>query len=214
MDLDSNVQILQVREYLDKVAKYRHQPAYSITMTGDGQGRPLPRTVGSADHLGPGHYPTDRDFPTGKRLDEHGVGVLTRSNRSPIVTAFSSEGRGRIHDPRYPGPGDYRPRPPGALSMENRDPRWTVPLDRKDKDRPLPRAKTAGDLLGPGSYQVQNRFDDLGWRKQMSLEKAARHNKEHWATKEWSHVLKCMRPTKPRGTASSPSLPPAPGAKT
>ena len=62
----------------------RNLPVFTIPKTGalDDLGRPLPRTGTSADHLAPGHYPVERDFPTtSRRYEEIPSGWLTRSAR-------------------------------------------------------------------------------------------------------------------------------------
>eukprot|EP00929_Paragymnodinium_shiwhaense_P083113 TRINITY_DN4414_c0_g3_i3.p1 TRINITY_DN4414_c0_g3~~TRINITY_DN4414_c0_g3_i3.p1 ORF type:complete len:214 (-),score=41.85 TRINITY_DN4414_c0_g3_i3:594-1235(-) len=208
MDLESNVHHLQLREYLDKVAKYRHQPVYTISLTALGQSRPLPFSKTAAAELAPGQYRTDRDFPCSNKLEEHVVGALTRSARVK-ATFMPSEERITYRDvDKVPGPGTYSASKPGCLSMEHKDPRWTIPESGKSTGRALPMTKSAADHLGPGYYPVKDPFKEISRSKSAKFERAARNNKEHWAAKEWSNVFRCMKP-KPPKSSSVPSLPPA-----
>ncbi|CAE7837828.1 unnamed protein product [Symbiodinium microadriaticum] len=62
---------LELRQYLGNFSTHRNLPCFTISKTSFGEdiGRPLPRTKTSADHLAPGHYPVDRDFPTKRRYE-------------------------------------------------------------------------------------------------------------------------------------------------
>jgi len=215
MDLDSKIHHLELRQYMDKVAKYRRSPVWSISYTDMGKDRPMPRDVTAADHLGPGTYRVDQDFPTrdgkGNLLPgTHGVGWLTRSARSKSWTQPVSL-RPDMITGTSPGPAHYNVGAVGALSQEFRQSKWTVPLACNLTGRPNPRKACAADHLAPGFrgdsslVPVQSRFSDLSWRKQMKLEKAAKANKEHWAKKEWSHVLGVVNP-KPKASCSMPQL--------
>lgn len=196
---------LHIRRYLGGFSQYRNHPAYTITRSYDGEaGRPLPRTKSAADHFGPGHYPVDRDFPLASRLEEQPAGTTTRSNPVKNVIMPYEDRRkasGRFDPGRdSPGPGAYA-NPEGSPGT----PGYTIPKHLADKGRPLPRAKAASDHLGPGWYNARNRFDEVGWRKTQGLKKAAKKNRETWASPQYSHIFRCMKSTTQR-CSSSPSL--------
>lgn len=211
MDLYSrNPDCLNVREYLGKFSNHRHQPVYSISRTGENYERPLPRQVTSADHLPPGQYRTDRDFPDREhRIEEVGVGLLTRSAKSKSIT-FPKEDLEllAVRERRFTtgstsslvGPGSYHNAlasgslKPGARSQETVLPAYTIPKMNMNKSRPLPREVSAADHIGPGAYEMPNRFNELGYRKSERLEKAAKNTKASWNQKEFSHIFDCMKP--------------------
>jgi len=238
---------LHVREYLDGIGAYRRQPVYSVTRTGETRGRPLPMQKTSADHLAPGAYKTDRDFPDRQhRLDECGVGWLTRSARSSQFTVSTEDlqklaererrfttgsttaivGPGRYHDDIYnataspsmsasdrSGDGKHFHAFPFRDLKETVLPCYTVPVNGKGKDRPLPRECGAADHLGPGTYDLPNKFNELGWRKLEKLERAAKKNKPAWSKKEFSHIFDCMKNKHPPHKSASEIALPASGKK-
>lgn len=211
MDLEStHPSNLNIREYLSNFTPHCRLPVYTISRTGYDRGRPLPRTVTSADHLPPGSYKTDRDFPDHKhRLDEVQVGWLTRSAWSKNYSVPKEDlVKLRIRESRFTcgstgdlvGPATYHSSieasslRPGARSTETVSPCHSIPKNLMNKTRPLPREVSAADHLGPGTYNMPNKFNELGWRKSEKLEKAAKHNKGAWAKKEFGHIFDCMKP--------------------
>mmetsp|Transcript_2463 Transcript_2463/g.6970 ORF Transcript_2463/g.6970 Transcript_2463/m.6970 type:complete len:224 (-) Transcript_2463:130-801(-) len=217
MDLFSNYppSPLHFKDYLSNFSTHRNEPAYTITRSGDGLGRPLPRTKSSADHLAPGHYPVDRDIVLGRSYEEIPAGHLTRSAspRSAFVPFEDREAaRERaLSSSKNPGPSHYSSPQLGSRSCETVMPSWTVPRHLADASRPLPRAVTAADHLGPGLYRLPGHFDGIGWRKAEQTERAARRTRETWAGPQYRHIFGRLkpgpRPALGRAT-SSPTLPP------
>lgn len=216
MDLQSEYPAVEnVREYIGHFSNHRVQPAYTITRTAANEdGRPMPRTKTAADHLAPGHYPVDRDFPSKRRFEEMPVGWLTRSARVKEVF-FPREDR--LHamarswpGGKNPGPGQYHEgtgAENGSRSQETVLPAWTVPKVNKEGGRPLPRTKTAADHLGPGIYKLPNKFTELSWRKTMKLERAARHTKDSWAGPQYSQMFSRIKPGPKSGIVKASSAP-------
>jgi hypothetical protein len=93
---------------------------------------------------------------------------------------------------------------PGARSQETVLPAYTFPKNF-GKSRPLPREVSAADHLGPGTYEMKNRFNELSFRKAEKLEKAAKNNKNTWAKKEFSHIFDCMKPRRDTGAMATTS---------
>lgn len=92
---------------------------------------------------------------------------------------------------------------PHPALTTTRQPEWSIPQNLKGTGRPLPRSKTAGDDLGPGTYDYRDKFSTMGWRKTRAIQKLAKKNKDHWAAPQYSLIFK-------RGSASScPALPAA-----
>mmetsp|Transcript_54056 Transcript_54056/g.101416 ORF Transcript_54056/g.101416 Transcript_54056/m.101416 type:complete len:222 (+) Transcript_54056:44-709(+) len=218
MDLVSEYpEYLELRQYLGNFSTHRNLPVFSISKTGFGDelGRPLPRTKTSADHLAPGHYPVDRDFPTKRRYEEVPSGWLTRSGRVKQVFMpyedRSEAFRRLLPGVKNPGPGQYgqlaQKRP--VRSQEGTTPEWTIPKSQAATGRPLPRQVTAADHLGPGLYQLPNRFTEIGWRKAKTLERAARNSRDTWAGPQYSQVFNRIKPGEKLGltkASSSPNL--------
>lgn len=199
---------LAYRNYLGSFSKYRKQPAFSISRTGETRSRPLPIPKTAAQHLSPGYYPTDRDLPQGNRAEEIQVGYLTRSaSRRHTNLATTSDRWNDILDNK-PGPGTYE-YTPCKICGETEYPSWSIPNSHSIGGRPIPRAKTAADDLGPGMYKMPNRFSEISARKQALLERAARNPKnvgEHWAGVQYSHVFRRINP-KLTKSLSSPLIP-------
>eukprot|EP00440_Ansanella_granifera_P021254 gb/GFBE01023073.1/.p1 GENE.gb/GFBE01023073.1/~~gb/GFBE01023073.1/.p1 ORF type:complete len:225 (+),score=32.84 gb/GFBE01023073.1/:1-675(+) len=207
---------LQYREYLGNFSTHRFQAVYTIPRSGElpEGGRPLPKTKSAADHLAPGYYPVDRDFPGKRRTEEIPVGWLTRSARvKQVFMPFEDREKAIMRSYpglKNPGPGDYYEgmgAEKGARSQERVLPSWTVPQVNKEGGRPLPRQKSAADHLGPGIYKLPNRFSELSWRKSMKLEKAARNNKDTWASGQYSQMFSRIKPGPKPGLNKSSSAP-------
>ncbi|CAJ1366945.1 unnamed protein product [Effrenium voratum] len=205
MDLESDYpDYLEFRKYLGNFSSHRNHPCFTISKTGihDELGRPLPRTRTSADHLAPGHYPVDRDFPTtARRYEEIPSGWLTRSAR--VKQVFQPyEDRSKVFQRtlpglKNPGPGHYHEGlsyKTGVRSEEHTTPEWTIPKGQEATGRPLPRDLTAADHLGPGMYQLPNRFSEISWKKLKTLEKAARNSRDTWAGPQYSQVFSRIKP--------------------
>mmetsp|Transcript_68779 Transcript_68779/g.199546 ORF Transcript_68779/g.199546 Transcript_68779/m.199546 type:complete len:213 (+) Transcript_68779:67-705(+) len=212
MDLHSQYpDHLRVRRYLGGFSQYRNQPEYTITRSYDQEsGRPLPLTKTAAGHFGPGHYPVERDFPLATRLEEIPAGATTRSTVAPRF-AMQCEDRRKSAERMLPGrdsPGPLAYRPLGQTPSA---PGYTIPKNLAATGRPLPRAKAASDHLGPGWYRTRNAFDEAGWRKSQALLRAAKRNRETWASPQYSHIFRCMKSTTQR-CASAPALPARDGA--
>eukprot|EP00435_Cladocopium_sp_Y103_P070781 s58_g36.t1 len=200
---------LELRKYLGNFSTHRNLPVFTISKTGveEELGRPLPRTQTSADHLAPGHYPVERDFPTTtRRYEEIPSGWLTRSSRVKQVL-MPYEDRRKVAERalpglKNPGPGHYYEHSlsyqTGVRSTEHTTPEWTIPKPKEGSGgRPLPREKTAADHLGPGRYQLPNRFTEISFRKIKTLEKAARNSRDTWAGPQYSQVFKRIKPLAP-----------------
>jgi hypothetical protein len=217
MDLESkHPDNLHIREYLGNFTPHCNLPTYTISRTGfDDTGRPMPRTKTSADHLPPGQYRTDRDFPDKKhRLDEVGVGWLTRSAWSKNYT-MPRENLDKLaarerrfttgSTPDLVGPNTYGVGLANSTKFDGHtSPVYSIPRNYQNKERPLPREVSAADHLGPGTYDLPNKFNELGWRKLEKLEKAAKRNKGAWAKKEFGHIFACMKP-RSGGAAAQPA---------
>mmetsp|Transcript_46983 Transcript_46983/g.102246 ORF Transcript_46983/g.102246 Transcript_46983/m.102246 type:complete len:220 (-) Transcript_46983:80-739(-) len=197
---------LKIREYLNNFSNHRREPAYSIMRTGEGRPRPIARAITSADHLPPGYYKTDRDFPSHDyRLQEVSAGFLTRSRR-PASISFQKEVARPAVENAYPGPGEYEHPRKGMRSQEHSLPSWTISDTGKGTSRPIPRDVTAADHLGPGLYRKRNHFNEIGWRTSLIVERAASKIKgDNWAAPQYSHVFNCMKPDLYKA-ASSPSI--------
>jgi len=204
---------LHFKDYLSNFSTHHREPSYTITRSNDGVGRPLPSLRTSADALAPGQYPVDRDVVTGRSYEEVPAGRLTRS-AAPRSAFMPYEDRlaaisRNLAGSGGPGPSDYSPQP-GALSRETAVPAWTVPRHLADSTRPLPRAVTAADHLGPGTYRAPGHFDGLGWRKGRQAERAARRSRETWASPQYRHIFGRLKPgPKPAlgKSATAPALP-------
>eukprot|EP00928_Gymnodinium_smaydae_P006416 TRINITY_DN12268_c0_g2_i1.p1 TRINITY_DN12268_c0_g2~~TRINITY_DN12268_c0_g2_i1.p1 ORF type:complete len:225 (-),score=32.05 TRINITY_DN12268_c0_g2_i1:251-925(-) len=203
-----------MRMYIGNMSTKLNMPDYTITRTDEDRvGRPMPRTVSAADHLGPGYYPVDRDFPGPYRSEEHGIGWLTRSANSrkfifPIEDREEAMMR-RYRGPGNPGPGTYHDKnlgaEKGARSQELVQPSWTVPRDRVVQGRPQPRSITAADHLGPGQHKLSDYFEGKGWKRTIVLEKAAKKLKDKDATWSGTQYGNIFRRSAGTG-ASAPSL--------
>jgi len=136
-------------------------------------------------------------------LDEVGVGWLTRSAWSKKY-GFSTEDLDKLaaRERRFTtgsttsavGPGTYHDDLLSPSLNREFNPVYTVPKSGKGGERPLPREVSAADHLGPGTYEMPNRFNEIGWRKTEKMEKAAKRSKDSWAQKEYSHIFNCMKP--------------------
>ncbi|CAK9041988.1 unnamed protein product [Durusdinium trenchii] len=206
MDLESDYPShLELRQYLGNFSAHRNLPVFTISKNGINaeMGRPLPRTQTSADHLAPGHYPVERDFPTtARRYEEIPSGWLTRSARVKHVF-MPFEDRDKIWQRnlpgvKNPGPGHYYHHglsyEQGLRSSEHTTPEWSIKASKETGGRPLPREKTAADHLGPGLYQLPNRFSEISWRTNKILDKAARTSRETWAGPQYSQVFQRIKP--------------------
>eukprot|EP00913_Durusdinium_trenchii_P035451 g33177.t1 len=128
---------LELRQYLGNFSAHRNLPVFTISKNGINaeMGRPLPRTQTSADHLAPGHYPVERDFPTtARRYEEIPSGWLTRSARVKHVF-MPFEDRDKIWQRnlpgvKNPGPGHYYHHglsyEQGLRSSEHTTPEWSI----------------------------------------------------------------------------------------
>ncbi|CAE8619556.1 unnamed protein product [Polarella glacialis] len=203
MDLESAYpDHLHLREYLGNFSNHSNVANYTFPKTqGKQSGRPLPMTKTSADHLAPGHYAVDRDFPGKRRSEDMPVGFLTRSANSHKFI-FGHEDRAQsflrtLTSVKNPGPGAYHEGTgpgAGARSQEIVQPSWTVPQVNKVGGRPLPRTKSGAEHLGPGCYQLPSKFTQLSWRKQMVMDKASKNNKDTWAGPQYSQVFARIKP--------------------
>lgn len=204
---------LSYSKYIGNFSQHDNAASYTITKTDAAKsGRPMPRAVTAADHFGPGQYPVDRDFPIGSRLEEMPVGWLTRSasHRNFVVPKEDRMEAIKRSWPglKNPGPGDYHAGTGarvGLRSSETEMPLYSVPQNLRKGGRPLPRSVTAADHLGPGSYPASDPFVTTGWRKNQALEKAAKRNKETWASPQYSHIFRCIKPEKSASTSSLPA---------
>mmetsp|Transcript_44049 Transcript_44049/g.101786 ORF Transcript_44049/g.101786 Transcript_44049/m.101786 type:complete len:211 (+) Transcript_44049:79-711(+) len=183
---------LQFKSYLSHFSTHRQEPSYTITRSGEGYGRPLPRTRTCADHLAPGHYPVERDVVLGHSFEEFPAGRATtcaraRSAFMPLEDRENAYLR-IFSVSKSPGPVQYDVRSDAAT------PAWTMPQHLKDAPRPIPREVTAADHLGPGLYRVNNHFDRLGWRKSEQTERAALRLRETWASRQYSHIFGRLKP--------------------
>mmetsp|Transcript_120873 Transcript_120873/g.170004 ORF Transcript_120873/g.170004 Transcript_120873/m.170004 type:complete len:222 (-) Transcript_120873:204-869(-) len=214
MDLVSDYpEYLELRQYLGNFSTHRNLPCFTISKTSFGEdiGRPLPRTKTSADHLAPGHYPVDRDFPTKRRYEEVPSGWLTRSARVKQVF-MPYEDRSQafqrlLPGVKNPGPGQYEEgmsKKP-IRSQEGTTPEWTLPKSQAATGRPLPRQVTAADHLGPGLYQLPNRFTELSWRKAKTLERVARTSRDTWAGPQYSQIFNRIKPQEKLGLPKAAS---------
>mmetsp|Transcript_51876 Transcript_51876/g.132010 ORF Transcript_51876/g.132010 Transcript_51876/m.132010 type:complete len:222 (+) Transcript_51876:64-729(+) len=206
---------LAYSKYIGNFSQHDNAPHYTITKSQDdltNPGRPLPRQKSAADHFGPGQYPTDRDFPLASRLEEMPVGWSTRSASSKKFV-FPKENRQEAIERTWPGrknpgPGAYHqgcgPRV-GMRSTETELPAYSVPQHLRVGGRPLPRAVAAADHLGPGTYETKDPFAVTGLRKTRAMEKAAKRNKETWASPQYSHIFRCIKPGKSASTGSLPT---------
>lgn len=198
MDLEAKYpDFMKFKEYLGNFSTRRNCPIYTISRTGETSGRPLPRTISEAEHLGPGYYPVEVNFPTGRSYEEVRAGLLTRS-AAPRKCNFKGEDRQPGMDrwrilSRNPGPGHYESLLASNALLIN-PPKFTVSETGAEDSRPMPRAKSAADHLGPGIYQMPNRFTDLSWRKHLKLEQAAKRNHETGHASQYSHIFHCLKP--------------------
>eukprot|EP00933_Yihiella_yeosuensis_P041032 TRINITY_DN35471_c0_g1_i1.p1 TRINITY_DN35471_c0_g1~~TRINITY_DN35471_c0_g1_i1.p1 ORF type:complete len:225 (-),score=20.48 TRINITY_DN35471_c0_g1_i1:155-829(-) len=207
MDLESQYpDYLKFRQYIGGYSHHKNQEVYTVSKTGSNDvGRPMPRSISAADHLAPGHYPVDRDFPNASRFEEIGVGWLTRSAKCRNV-AFPYEDREQAFY-RSCCPAIKNPGPPhyfeasigaqqGSRGHEFVSQKWTIPKVNQTGGRPMPRSVSAADHLGPGTYKLNNRCTDLSWRKVQKLEKCAKAQggKDHWAGNQYSHIFTRIKP--------------------
>merc|ERR1712205_254207 len=105
----------------------------------------------------------------------------------------------------FPEKMGYRP---GLKSTEHIQPVYTVSETGKGGGRPLPRARTAADHLGPDIYTVPNKWDALGARKSEKLLRAAKLNKKNWAEPQYNHIFGRIKPAMvPKSIVKSSSEP-------